>query len=509
MLMRFACLLVIITIALFSCSKLSDTIISDAKLTGTSATNIQLSSSINAVDSFTVDITGRWTIKTPSTATWFKLSATTGVNAKKIYVTSTAENTSSEARSVNIEVKAINPISTATTITIIQKARQWIVHKLVGGANWDVFGDVLPTSDGGFIAVGSTWSSDGDILSNNGTADAWAVRFRADGTIMWSKTYGDVRWNAAGKILKVTGGYAVLASTVLEENQEGNVGSPLLMKIDENGDQLWSKTFDLGTEQGLTGFSATASGDIICSGTGNDQAVLMLLNESGEEIWRKSYGAENADFANDVIQSSDGGFIATGRKALPRIGTQADWDAQDAWIFKVDADGNELWSKLYGGLLNESAFYVAAANDGGAVVAATTESIDIEGYKGQQDLLLLKVDADGNLQSQKPLGSAGREQPNSIKVLDDGNILLCSYIEQANGDVAEVFGSGDVWLLEMNTSGDILWQKTLGGPDLETITGMSVYNNKIFLAGSAFGTTGDFSTNHGSPDGWVVVLNQP
>jgi hypothetical protein len=506
--MRFPCLLVIIVIALFSCSKLSDTIISDAKLTGTSATNIQLSSSINAVDSFTVNITGRWTIKTPSTATWFKLSATTGVNAKKIYVTSTAENTSSEARSVNIEVKAIKPIATATTITIIQKARQWLVHKLAGGANWDVFGDVLPTSDGGFIAVGSTWSSDGDILSNNGTADAWAVRFSADGTIVWSKTYGDVRWNSLGRILKIRDGYAVLGSTVLEENEEGNVPTPTVMKIDENGDQIWYKTFELGTEASLSGFSITASGDIICSGTGNDQAVLILLNEAGEEIWRKSYGAENADFDNDVTQTSDGGFIATGRKGLPRIGTQEDWDAQDAWIFKVDANGNEVWSKLYGGSLNESSFYVAATNDGGAVIAATTESTDIEGYKGQQDLLFLKVDADGNLQSQKPLGSSGREQPNSIKVLDDGNVLLCSFFERADGDVAEVFGSGDVWLVKMNTGGDILWQKTIGGPELETVAGMTVANNKIFLAGGAFGTTGDFSSSHGSPDGWVVVLEQ-
>jgi hypothetical protein len=233
------------------------------------------------------------------------------------------------------------------------------------------------------------------------------------------------------------------------------------------------------------------------------------LNEAGEVIWSKNYGAENADYAYTIAQTSDGGFITTGRKGFPRIGTQADWDAQDAWILKVDANGNELWSKLYGGSLNESVFYIAATNDGGAVVVGTTESPEIVGFKGQQDIFFLKVDADGNLQSQKSLGSAGGEQANSVKVLDDGNILLCGFINQADGDVAEAFGSGDVWLVKMNTSGDILWQKTIGGPELESVAGMAVADNKIFLAGAAFGTTGDFSTNHGSPDGWVVVLNEP
>jgi hypothetical protein len=509
MLMRFTPLLMIITITLFSCSKLSDTMISDAKLTGSSTTTIELGSSINAVDSFTVNIAGRWNIKTPPSGSWFKLSATTGVNPKKIYVTSTAENISAESRSVNIEIKAINPTSPATTITITQRARQWLVHKLAGGSGWDLFNDVVPTGDGGFIAVGNTWSADGDILSNNGEVDAWAVRFSADGTIVWSKAYGDIRWNTALKILKIAGGYAVLGSTVLEADTEGNIGTPTLMKIDENGEQVWFKTLLLGSDVDLSGFSATTAGNIICSGTANDQAVLMLFDEAGEQIWSKSYGAENVDAAVSVTPTADGGFIATGRSGFPRIGTLEDWHAQDAWIFKVDANGNEVWSKLYGGSMHETGSYVAATNDGGAVIAARTESTEIEGYKGQEDILLLKVDAAGNLQWQKCFGTAGGEQASNLKVMDDGNILLCGLINQADGDVAVAFGGGDPWLVKVNTSGNILWQKTIGGPDYEFFAGIAVAENNIYAAGGAFGTTGDFSTNHGSLDGWVVVLNQP
>jgi hypothetical protein len=506
--MRLTCFCLIVTILFFSCSKLPD-IYLYSKGPGTTTTNIELNSSMNAVDSFIVDLRGRWTITTPSSANWFKLSATTGTNSRKIYVNSIAENNSSQARSANIELRSANRHVPSTTITISQKGRQWLVHKLAGGSNWDGFNGVLPTADGGFIAVGSTWSSDGDVLSNNGEVDAWIVRFSAAGAIVWSRTYGDVRWNSASKILKTPGGYAVLGSTVLEQDTEGNVGTPTLLKIDENGDQVWFKTFPLGTEVDLSGFSATSSGGFICSGTANDQAVLIRLNDSGDEIWSKTYGGEHVDQAYSVTQTADGGFVATGRSGFPRIATQDDWNAQNAWVFKVDENGNQVWSKHFGGSMNEAGFYVDASNDGGAVIAAKTESPDIEGFKGNQDIWLLKIDADGNLQWQKSLGSAGGEQVSSLDVLPDGNIMLCGVISQANGDVAQAFGGSDAWLVKLSAVGDILWQQTIGGTDYESFAGMAISENKVYLAGNAFGTTGDFSTNHGLLDGWVSVINQP
>jgi hypothetical protein len=506
--MRFINLFLSVTILFFSCKKVPD-IFLDPKGPGTTTTHIDLNSSVNSVDSFIVDLRGRWTITTPTSGNWFKLSATVGNNRKKIYVTSTAENNSPQARSVNIELKSANRHVPGTTITISQKGKQWLLHKLVGGSNWDNFNGVLPIADGGFIAVGNTWSSDGDVPSNNGQVDMWIVRFSMAGDIVWSRTYGDIRWDAASKILKTPGGYAVLGSTVLEQDTEGNVGTPTLMKIDENGEQLWFKTFPLGTEVDLSGFSNTSSGGFICSGTANDEAVLIRLNDSGEEIWSRTYGGDKVDWAASVTQTTDGGFVATGRSGMPRIGTQDDWNAQDAWAFKVDENGNLIWSKKFGGSMNETGFLVDATNDGGAVLAARTESPDIEGFRGDQDIWLFKIDKDGNMQWQKPLGSAGSEQVSDLKVLPDGNIMLCSVARQAGGDIVQSFGGTDAWVVKLSGVGDIVWQQTIGGEEHESFSAMAIYQNKVYFAGSALGTTGEFSTNHGMLDGWVVVINQP
>jgi hypothetical protein len=176
---------------------------------------------------------------------------------------------------------------------------------------------------------------------------------------------------------------------------------------------------------------------------------------------------------------------------------------------KVDADGNVLWNDTYGGSMNETSRFVAATTDGGAIIAGTTESSDIEGFKGGQDILLMKVDGDGNLEWQRTLGSPTGEWPTSVKVLDDGNILVCGVVREAGGDVTEVFGGSDAWIVKLNGGGTILWQQTIGGADYESLSAMSVAGNKVYLAGTSMGTTGDFSSNHGLQDGWVVVINQP
>jgi hypothetical protein len=131
-------------------------------------------------------------------------------------------------------------------------------------------------------------------------------------------------------------------------------------------------------------------------GAGDYDILLIKTNAFGNVQWAKTYGGADFDRANSVQQTSDGGYIVTGRTTSFGAGG---WDI---FLIKTDASGNIIWAKTYGGIGSDWAYSVRQTSDGGYIVAGETRSFGA----GSDDIFLIKTDANGNIGSCGIVGNA-------------------------------------------------------------------------------------------------------
>jgi ribosomal protein S11 len=160
----------------------------------------------------------------------------------------------------------------------------------------------------------------------------------------------------------------------------------------------------------------------------------------------KTYGGTDGDGASSVQQTSDGGYIVSG-------GTSSFGAGGDILLIKKDANGNIQWAKTYGGANGEGAFSVQQTSDGGYIVAGGTRSFGAGWY----DIFLIKTDANGNITWAKTYGGTGYDEASSVQQTSDGGYIVAGYTSS--------FGAGgdDIFLIKTDANGNVIWAKTYGG----------------------------------------------
>jgi arginine repressor len=234
--------------------------------------------------------------------------------------------------------------------------------------------------------------------------------------------------------------------------------------------------------------------------------------------WKKVFGGNDYDYGRAIWRTADGGYVTAGRAYSNNngdVGPNKGFD--DIWIIKTDANGNKIWQKTYGGAGDEDAWAITGTADGGFIVAGTTTSNnngDVGPTKGFGDIWILKLDANGNLLWQKTFGGNADEFARSVISNPDGTFIVAGYTGSNNsGDVGVNHGSGtsDFWILKLDASGNLLWQKTLGGTGSDfavAVTG-SADGGYVIAGYTNSNNSGDVGANHGSTgnDMWVVKLD--
>jgi hypothetical protein len=226
----------------------------------------------------------------------------------------------------------------------------------------------------------------------------------------------------------------------------------LLIKIDTNGDVQWAKTYGGASDDEAYSVQQTSDGGYIVAGAttsfgaGGNDILLIKTDAFGNVQWAKAYGGINADFAYSVQQTSDGGYIVAGE-------TYSFGTGGDILLIKTDANGNLEWAKTYGGTGTERASSVQQTSDGGYILAGTTNSFGA----GSNDFFLIKTNAFGNVQWAKTYGEAGGDGAYSVQQTSDGGYIVAGYTDS--------FGAGinDILLIKINASGNLQWAKTYGG----------------------------------------------
>ncbi len=310
---------------------------------------------------------------------------------------------------------------------------QW--YKTFGGTESDLGFSVQQTIDGGFIITGCVESF------GNGGYDVYLIKTDGSGVEQWNKTFGGSNNDIGNSVQQTTGGgYIICGSSSSFGN--GNYDA-YLIKTDGSGVEQWNKTFGgTGIDEGLSIQQTTDGGYIITGKTylnGNFDIYLIKTDEIGTEQWYKTFGGTGIDEGYSVQQTTDGGYIITGYTTSFGSGQE------DVYLIKTDENGEEEWYNTFGGTEYDLGFSVQQTTDGGFIITGCVESFGNGGY----DVYLIKTDDSGVEQWNKTFGNISRDYGNSVKQTSDGGYIICGYTTS--------FGSGqeDVYLIKTDENGNV------------------------------------------------------
>jgi hypothetical protein len=303
-----------------------------------------------------------------------------------------------------------------------------------GGTGHENARFVQQTSDGGYIVTGQTAFGAGNI-------DVYLTRTNANGDTLWTKTFGGTGGDRGYSVQQASdGGYIISGSST----SFGSVAADVyLIKTDTNGIPVWEKTFGdtLGTDEGFCVQQTTDGGYIIAGrtsfGAGGGDAYLIKTDSNGDTLWTKTYGGLNTDVGNSVRQTIDEGYIIAGYTSSFGAGSS------DGYLIKTDANGDTLWTKTYGGTGSDYFNSIQQTFDGGYIITGYT----YYSWVNQNDVFLIKTDANGDTLWTKSFGGADNDFGNSIQQTTDGGYIIIGQTQS--------FGAGwNVYLIKTDSLGN-------------------------------------------------------
>jgi hypothetical protein len=227
-------------------------------------------------------------------------------------------------------------------------------------------------------------------------------------------------------------------------------------------------------------------------------------------LWQKCLGGSDFDSARSTIQTSDGGYLVTGFTDSNDGDVSGNHGWSDMWVIKTDLSGNLVWQKCLGGTDDESARSVIQTSDGGYLLGGYTWSVDgdVTGNQGMADYWIVKTDSSGNLVWQKCLGGTDYDNAYSVIETSDGGYLVGGYTYSTDGNVTSNHGWSDMWVVKIDLSGNLVWQKSFGGTDDDTTRSLIETSDGGYLVyGSTWSDDGDVTGNHGGSDMWALKID--
>jgi len=405
-----------------------------------------------------------------------------------------------------------------------QPTIQW--QKTFGGTYGDEAQVVQQTTDGGYIVAGYTSSNDGDVFGNNGSLDFWMIKLNADGAVQWKKTYGgSLDESIYGMQQTLDGGFMAVGYT---RSTNGDVSGhngyfdAWVLKLDQNGNIQWQKALGGSDWEEAWDVQQTADGGYIVVGRsrfpdgdvtinhGDADFWIVKLSSTGIIEWQRSHGGNDEDIAYAVKQTPDGGYIVAGESYSTEGDVTGNHGNADFWVIKLNFDGKIEWEKSYGGSYLDRANDIQLTHDGGYIVFGISYSMDgdVIGNHGSGDFWVVKLSKTGDLEWQKSLGGSAEEFARTMNLTNDHGYILTGLAGSTNGDVIGNDGGGDLWVVKLSGTGDLEWQKTYGGTKPEVGSSIQQTTDGGYIAaGYAWSSDGDVSVNKGKTDFWVVKLS--
>ncbi len=352
-----------------------------------------------------------------------------------------------------------------------------------GGSNAEYGRPIVQCSDGGFAIAGGTYSF------GAGGQDVWLVRTDAEGNHLWNRTFGGSNSDSCWDVVECAdGGFALACRTA----SFGAGGFDLwLIRTNAMGAHLWDYTF--GGTQGDNGHNLVECADGGFAVTGSTQSFgagsgdmwVIRTDADGIHLWNHTYGGTDYDSGWKIITCSSGGFAVAGYTFTYSVGER------DAWLVRIDEDGNHLWNQSFGGIDYDVVYGLDEIPTGGFALAGITESFGA----GLRDVWVIGTDSSGNHLWNHTYGGSDNDQARRLVACSGGGFIFV-------GDTTS-FGAGllDAWVIRVNNTGHQLWNHTYGSTADDY--GMDI----VECSGGGFAFVGS-TTSYGAADFdyWLVRI---
>ena len=383
-----------------------------------------------------------------------------------------------------------SPLLLVFISAIIQaQAPDTLWTKVYGGNDWDASHSIQQTSDEGYI-IGGTTASFG-----NGGQDMWLMKIDSIGNEEWNKTFGGSQNDGIESVQQTTdGGYIIAGNTVNQSNDDFR-----LIKTDVNGDVVWDTTYGGSGQDFAYSIQQTADGGFIVAGlsigswTSSADVLLLKIESNGNQDWMRLIDINEAGFSdegNSVKQTSDGGYVITGRTSA--------YGSVDIFLIKTDSEGIVEWENHFDSGGSEGAYSVIEDIEGGYVITGYTNGVLGSGWN---DVWLIKTDHNGQEEWNQTFGGSRDEEGQSIQQTSDGGYVIAGRTESFGGN------ESDVWLIKTDHNGQEEWNQTFGGNSNSGDYGYDVQETTdqgYIICGYTYSYS-----EYGSADIWLIRVSTP
>jgi len=263
---------------------------------------------------------------------------------------------------------------------------------------------------------------------------------------------------------------------------------------------------------------------------------LVKLNQQGEEVWEKYFSGQNHDFLSATVATQEGGFLLAGTshsgKGLDK--KDASKGGSDIWLIRINEFGDELWQKTLGTSHDEEARSVIQTADFGFMVAGNVQNA-ANGF-GSKDVTVTRLDKNGKILSELVLGGRGLDEVEKMIPTPDGGALLGVYSRSGkfindkrsmindkpssnkiNDQLSSInyskstenFGEGDYWVIKLSKDNKIEWEKNFGGKGDDHLRTM-VFTSSGYIIGGESRSEKSGNKTVGIEEGtdiWLIALN--
>ncbi len=263
----------------------------------------------------------------------------------------------------------------------------------------------------------------------------------------------------------------------------------------------------------VAGGSVSNDGDITYN-HGNGDGWLIKTDDTGMLVWEKTYGGTNGEYWLKILSTLSNNYFLLGSSNSSDGDITYDpyHESVDFWIIKIDSNGVLLWDKIVGGTGGDWLTTGITTTDGGVVAIGYTNSEDgdISVHYGMYDMWMVKLNSSGNIEWDFTLGNNYMDYPDAIIQTTDGGFLVggSSKITEGGNINCESHGQADGILVKLDSLRNIEWQQCYGGSDYDGIIGLVETETGYIFTGYVNSNDGDITGWHGENDFWIVSIDK-
>ena len=268
---------------------------------------------------------------------------------------------------------------------------------------------------------------DGTIYAAGQKGYAMSVmQLLANGDVAWLKTYSVDGPNIANDLTITNSGDLLVVGATKSQ------GDGLILRLDDDGNEIWQSTFENGTAYAVT---AMADDKSAYGGSSENEAVLIQLDRNGKELWRAGRGALQANRIDALTTLTDGSILTAGILISEN-------GSMDTIVARIDSEGRILWQQKLGGDGDDVISAIKPTLNGAVLVGGTTSTAD-----GSMDMWTLRLDINGSMMWQRVFGGDKLDTAQDVTLAEDGSLLVAGYT------FSEGNGENDIWLVHMSAEG--------------------------------------------------------